>query len=85
LNPKHYFETQENEINDMLRFFWKKYLAQDQKQEALSTLNLPPEADPKMIKNQYKRLAQKHHPDKGGSAEMFNKVHQAKLLLDNSY
>lgn len=85
LNPKHYFETQESEINDMLKFFWKKYLAQDQKQAALATLNLPPEADAKMIKSQYKRLAQIHHPDKGGSAEMFNKVMEAKLMLDSSY
>ena len=85
LNPKHYFETQENEINDMLKSFWKKYLAQDQKQEALHILSLPPEADPKMIKDQYRRLAQKHHPDKGGCAEMFNKIHEAKLMLDNSY
>lgn len=83
LNPKHYFETQEDDINDMLKSFWKKYLAQDQKKEALQTLNLPPEADAKMIKDQYKRLAQKHHPDKGGSAEMFNKVREAKLMLDN--
>jgi hypothetical protein len=83
LNPKHYFETQENDINDMLKSFWKKYLAQDQKQEALNILNLPPEADAKMIKDQYRRLAQKHHPDKGGCAEMFNKVREAKSILDN--
>ncbi len=83
LNPKHYFETQENDISDMLKAFWKKYLAQDKKQSALNILDLPPEANSRMIKEQYRRLAQKHHPDKGGCAEMFNKIREAKTILDN--
>mgnify|MGYP006143014203 CR=1 FL=1 len=82
LNPKHYFETQEDEINDMLKSFWQKYIAQDNKKEALETLNLPTNADAKMIKAQYRHLAQKHHPDKGGCAEMFTKIRQAKTVLD---
>tara|TARA_R110002167_G_scaffold245723_4_gene451109 strand:+ start:1049 stop:1651 length:603 start_codon:yes stop_codon:yes gene_type:complete len=85
LNPRHYFETQESEINDMLKSFWNKYLAQDQKQEALNILELPMEADSKMIKKQYRRLAQKYHPDKGGCAEKFHQIREAKLILDNSY
>ena len=84
LDPKHYFETQEEDITDMLKSFWTKYLAQDQKQEALETLNLPHDADAKMIKDQYRRLAQKHHPDKGGCADTFNKIWQAKSTLDNA-
>ena len=40
--------------------------------------------DAKMIKDQYKRLAQKHHPDKGGCAEIFNKVREAKSILDDA-
>tara|TARA_R110002072_G_scaffold154_1_gene960 strand:- start:16084 stop:16692 length:609 start_codon:yes stop_codon:yes gene_type:complete len=85
LDPKHYFETQEDDITDMLKSFWTKYLAQDQKQAALKILHLPLEADAKMIKEQYKRLAQKHHPDKGGCANMFNKVRQAKATLDKAF
>ena len=84
LDSKHYFETQEQDINDMLKSFWKRYLAQDKKQAALDILDLPPEADAKMIKDQYKRLAQKHHPDKGGCAEIFNKVREAKSILDDA-
>jgi DnaJ-domain-containing protein 1 len=82
LNPTHYFETQEDEINDMIKSFWQKYIAQDNKQEALDTLNLPPNADTKMIKKRYLLLAQQHHPDKGGCAEMFSKINQAKKYLD---
>ena len=82
LDPKHYFETQEDDITDMLKSFWTKYLAQDQKQDALQILGLPPEADAKMIKGQYKRLAHQHHPDKGGCADKFNEVREAKATLD---
>jgi len=85
LNSKHYFETQEEEINDMLKSFWQMYIAQDNKKEALDVLNLPINADAKMIKVQYLRLAQKHHPDKGGCAEMFTKIRQAKNILDKSF
>jgi DnaJ-domain-containing protein 1 len=85
LNSEHYFETQEDEINDMITSFWQKYIAQDHKKEALDTLNLPANADVKMVKAQYLRLAQKHHPDKGGCAEMFTRIRQAKTVLDNIY
>tara|TARA_R110001592_G_scaffold296139_2_gene566480 strand:+ start:9723 stop:10331 length:609 start_codon:yes stop_codon:yes gene_type:complete len=84
LNPKHYFETQEQDINAMLKSFWQKYLAQDKKQAALEILELPPEADAKMIKERFRRLAQKHHPDKGGCAKIFNKVREAKSILDSA-
>ncbi len=84
LNPAHFFETQEDEINDLLKSFWQKYLAQDHKSEALQTLKLPVNADAKMIKAQFLRLAQQHHPDKGGSAEMFAKIRQAKKVLDQA-
>lgn len=84
LNPKHYFETQEDEINDMLKSFWQRYLAQDEKQEALTALELPGHADKDMIKRQYRRLAQKHHPDKGGCAIAFNKIQEAKTVLDKA-
>lgn len=85
LDAKHYFETQADEINDMLKSFWQRYIAQDQKQAALATLELPPDVDAKKIKAQYLRLAQKYHPDKGGCAEVFTKIHQAKVVLDKLY
>lgn len=85
LNSKHYFETQEDEINDMLKSFWQKYIAQDNKKEALDILNLPTHADAKMIKTQYRRLAQKYHPDKGGCAKVFAKIRQAKTVLDKIF
>jgi len=85
LDSTHYFETQEDEINDLLKSFWQKYVAQDNKSEALATLDLPANADAKMVKDRYLHLAQQHHPDKGGCAEMFNKIRQAKTVLDKLF
>lgn len=82
LDASHYFETQEDDINNLLKSFWEKYLAQDHKNEALHILELPLNADSKMIKQQYHRLAQKYHPDKGGCAKKFDEIRQAKSILD---
>jgi len=82
LNISHYFETSEDEVNELLKSFWKKYLAQDDKQQALSTLALPANSNYETIKKQYRLLAQKHHPDKGGCGKYFAKVNAAKSILD---
>jgi hypothetical protein len=84
LNSEHYFETQADEIDDMIKSFWQKYIAQDNRKEALEVLNLPKNADTKMIKARYLQLVQKHHPDKGGCAEMFIKISDAKAILDKA-
>lgn len=85
LNISHYFETSEQEINDLLSSFWKKFLAQDDKQQALDTLELPASSDYASIKKQYRLLAQKHHPDKGGCGKHFAKINAAKSILDTFY
>ena len=85
LDIRHYFETSEQEVNELLNSFWKKYLAQDDKQQALNTLNLPVDSDHATIKKQYRLLAQKHHPDKGGCGKHFAKINAAKRILDNFY
>jgi curved DNA-binding protein CbpA len=47
--------------------------------------DLPPDADQKVIAERYKELVKKHHPDSGGTPEMFNKIMQsANILRDPS-
>jgi DnaJ-class molecular chaperone len=41
------------------------------------TLGVSPQADQKEIKKAYRKLAGKHHPDKGGDAEEFKKLQTA--------
>jgi len=85
LDISHYFETSEDDVNQLLDNFWRKFLSHDDKSAALKTLELPLEADYSTIKKQYRRLAQKHHPDKGGSNEFFAKINAAKSLLDKAF
>ena len=51
--------------------------------EALQLLSLSKGVDVTGLKKKYRELAQQHHPDKGGNAEDFAKVHNAyKILLE---
>jgi hypothetical protein len=84
LDISHYFETEEDEVNDLLDKFWRKFLANDDRHAALSVLDLPANADRRQVKLQYRKLAQIHHPDKGGCGEQFKKISAAKRLLDRA-
>jgi len=46
---------------------------------------LPKHADAEMVQQQYRRLAQKYHPDKGGCAQRFNEIREAKTVLDRCF
>jgi len=50
-------------------------------EEALEVLQLPPFISREDIKKQYRFLARKHHPDKGGEAEQMEKINQAYTQL----
>jgi len=47
------------------------------------TLGVSPQADQKEIKTAYRKLAGKHHPDKGGDQEEFKKVQKAYETLSD--
>ena len=47
------------------------------------TLGVKPESDPKTIKTAYRKLASKHHPDKGGDQEQFKKIQKAYETLSD--
>jgi len=46
-------------------------------------LEIPKNASDKEIRSAYKKLAQKHHPDKGGNEEKFKKISHAYEILSN--
>lgn len=85
LNIDHYFETSEDDVNQLLGDFWQRYLLQNDAQAALKTLELSPEADYAAVKQSYRRLAQKSHPDKGGTPSEFVKINAAKEILDKHF
>ena len=48
-----------------------------------SILGVNKNSDTKEIKKQYKKLAVKHHPDKGGDSENFKEICEAYEVLSN--
>jgi DnaJ-class molecular chaperone len=48
------------------------------------TLGVSPQADAKEIKTAFRKLASKHHPDKGGDQEQFKKIQSAYETLSDS-
>jgi DnaJ-class molecular chaperone len=50
-------------------------------QKALETLELPSMVTREEIKRQYRHLAKKYHPDRGGSVEKMRRISEAYAIL----
>ncbi|MBT4836418.1 MAG: DnaJ domain-containing protein [Methylococcales bacterium] len=74
-------DTTEDELNSMLNNFWLKIKVFDKRQDALNVLELQEPADLIEIKQQYRRLAMKYHPDRGGCHEKFQQINWAMKVL----
>lgn len=85
LDIKHYLETSEDDVNDLLKGFWEKYLAYESKDSDFETLGLSPDSSHDEVKKRFRALAQQHHPDKGGDANHFHAIKQAKENLDRLF
>lgn len=69
------------DVNGMLDDFWRQYLAQNHKLEALQELGLDENAGWPEVQKRYREMATKYHPDKGGSKESFQRITDAKETL----
>lgn len=80
LDWQHYHDTTEEDVAELLASFW---LRQDgnARQEALTTLQLSLDATDREIKQRYQKLAQQHHPDRGGDQACFMEIRAAYELL----
>jgi curved DNA-binding protein CbpA len=85
LDINHVMKASEQDVNRLLDQFWNSYFNNDQKQNALKVLGLCEPIDFIAIKKQYRRLAMKHHPDRGGDANQLIEVHQAMQCLEMYY
>jgi len=85
LDLSHLYQTQETDVIKLLDQFWRYYFDDSQKQAALKTLKLCEPVDSKTIKQQYRRLAMQHHPDRGGDANTLIEIHQAVECLQMYY
>lgn len=73
--------TTEEDVYEMLAFFWNKYNKFDSREDALSELGLKDPVNDEEIKIKYRRLAMQHHPDRGGDTEQLQKINHAIALL----
>ncbi|MEK7207834.1 MAG: DNA-J related domain-containing protein [Pseudomonadota bacterium] len=78
-------QTTHEEVDSMLNRFWERYLAIDKRVAALQTLELPADASWEAVKQAYRRLAARHHPDKGGESARFRDIRGAYEVLMRCY
>ncbi len=70
-------DTDQASVDALLNDFWQRMVIPEHYDNDLAVLELTPPVDLSTIRQQYRRLASQHHPDKGGDAETFRKVSSA--------
>jgi hypothetical protein len=80
LDWSHFSKTCSDDVDELLNRFWKKVWVPQQEediQQALIIMELEAQVPLPQLKQQYRRLAQRFHPDKGGNSDHFKKICQA--------
>ena len=70
-------DTDQASVDALLNDFWQRMVIPEHYDDDLAVLELTPPVDRSTLRQQYRRLANQHHPDKGGDAEAFRKVSSA--------
>lgn len=81
LDMGNYEKTGLEDVREMLDDFWQQYLAQNHRRQALFELGLDADAGWTDVQKRYRELVALHHPDKGGSKEIFQNLTAAKETL----
>lgn len=81
LDFSHFESASAQSVDELLAQFWMKFQNTEKKDSALLLLELTSNASEREIKDQYKKLAHQHHPDKGGDAERFVQIQEAWEIL----
>ena len=73
--------TTVEDVEKLLEKFWTLYQSNDRRLSSLAILELNETADQAKIRQRYRELAARHHPDKGGDPSEFVKIRQAYEVL----
>ncbi len=84
-NWDNFKQTSGEDVSNLLQQFWRRFLAEDEKSQALSCLQLSATADWSEIQYKYRQLCQQHHPDKGGNSLYFIEIREAYDNLKTLY
>ncbi len=82
---EHFQKSTAENVEQLLNNFWVAFAKRDDISQALSVLNLPADASWSHIQKSFRRLAQQHHPDKGGDAAQFAAINAAYNQLKAIY
>ena len=89
LDLKQLNQTTETDIHKLLDQFWLRFttgnVISEEKQQALKTLEIEEDVDFSIIKKQYRRLAMRHHPDRGGDEKKLIAINKAMECLESFY
>lgn len=77
--------TDTEDVDEMLNRFWLRLDNSERRTEALRELELQDPVSNDDIRQQYRRLAMRHHPDRGGNKEKLQRINVAVNILLNSY
>ncbi|MDF1555338.1 MAG: DNA-J related domain-containing protein [Deferrisomatales bacterium] len=81
LDSGHLVTTGREDVQALLRWFWRRYRVHGRREEALAELELGPGATPAEVRRRFRQLARAHHPDRGGNAERFHRLVEAAEVL----
>lgn len=71
------------EVGEWLRQFHMARRANERRGAALAVLGLRDPVDAAAIKGHYRRLAMRHHPDRGGDGQRLREIHAALAVLES--
>ena len=73
--------TDANDVDALIGKFWQRFVTNGDRHEALAELELQDPVDWITIKTQHRRLAMKHHPDRGGDEQRLQAINAAMDIL----
>lgn len=81
LDWANYHSTFEDDVDQLLEQFWKRFYSDDKVEDAFELLGVDDESDWNAIQAAYRKLARAHHPDHGGDSAKFIAVREAYEVL----
>lgn len=81
LDTENLESTTDEEVYRLIDSFWNRMYRDDRRAAALADLGLSDPVDDESIRSAYRRLVQRHHPDRGGDKEKLQTINAAVELL----